>query len=54
MYGLETKMLKRAIKRYLGRFPEDFMFELTIKEFQNLRYQFGTSHWGGSRYPPYA
>ena len=54
MYGLETKMLKRAVKRHIERFPEDFMFELTTEEFQNLRYQFGTSSWGGSRYPPFA
>jgi ORF6N domain len=47
-------MLKRAVKRHIGRFPEDFMFELTTEEFQNLRYQFGTSSWGGSRYPPFA
>jgi ORF6N domain len=54
IYGLETKMLKRAVKRHIERFPEDFMFELTTEEFQNLRYQFGTSSWGGSRYPPFA
>jgi len=33
-------------------FPSDFMFELTKEEFQNLRSQFVTSSWGGSRYVP--
>ena len=54
IYGIETKTLKRAVKRNTERFPEDFMFELTQEEFQNLRYQIGTSSWGGSRYLPFA
>jgi hypothetical protein len=49
-YQVETKQLKRAVRRNSGRFPEDFMFELTLEEFQYLRSQFGTSSWGGSRY----
>ena len=54
MYGVETKMFNRQVKRNIERFPEDFMFQLTSEEFENLRYQFGTSSWGGSRYLPYA
>ena len=54
MYGVETKMLKRAVKRNLSRFPEDFMFELSDEEIENLRYQFGTSSWWWSRYIPMA
>lgn len=54
LYGVETKFLKRAVKRNIARFPEDFMFELTIEEWQDLRRQFGTSSWGGTRYPPFA
>ncbi|KUG25605.1 hypothetical protein ASZ90_004564 [hydrocarbon metagenome] len=54
LYGVETKALKRAVRRHKTRFPSDFMFELSNKEFDNLRYQFGTSSWGGRRYPPYA
>ncbi len=54
LYGVETKTLKRAVKRNLSRFPDDFMIELTAEEAQNLRYQFGTSSWGGSRYLPFA
>src|SRR5437868_4083383 len=55
LYGVETKALVRAVKRNLTRFPEDFMFQLTKEEFNNLRYQFGTSRsWGGRRFPPYA
>ena len=54
MYGVETKQLKRQVKRNTERFPKDFMFELTKKEFENLRYQIGTSSWGGVRYMPMA
>jgi phage regulator Rha-like protein len=55
LYGVETKMLVRAVKRNIDRFPEDFMIQLNKDEFENLRFQFGTSsQWGGRRYPPYA
>lgn len=54
MYGVETKQLKRQVKRNKIRFPKDFMFELTKKEHENLRCQFGTSSWGGIRYAPMA
>lgn len=54
LYGVETKALVRAVKRNLDRFPRDFMFQLTPEEISNLRYQFGTSSWGGRRYLPYA
>jgi hypothetical protein len=54
LYEVETKTLKRQVKRNVGRFPEDFMFELTKEELQNLRCQNGTSSWGGARYMPYA
>jgi hypothetical protein len=50
LYGIETKYLKRAVKRNLLRFPEDFMFELNQKELDDLRNQIGTSSWGGVRY----
>lgn len=54
MYAVETKQLKRQVKRNTERFPKDFMFELTKKEFENLRSQIGTSSWGGTRYMPMA
>ncbi len=54
LYGVEAKMLKRAVRRNVDRFPQDFMFELTDEEYGILRSQFGTSSWGGRRYPPYA
>jgi len=54
LYGVETKMLVRAVKRNLERFPDDFMVQLTKEEFDNLRYHFGTSRLGGRRYLPYA
>jgi hypothetical protein len=37
MYGVQTKVLIQAVKRNIHRFPEDFMFQLTDDEFQNLR-----------------
>ncbi len=54
LYGIETKHLKRQVKRNRARFPADFMFQLTRDESSNLRSQFGTSSWGGSRYLPLA
>jgi len=54
LYGVETKQLKRAVRRNLHRFPSDFMFELNQEEFEILRSQFGTSSWGGTRYIPMA
>ena len=55
LYSVETKVLVRAVKRNMERFPAHFMFQLTNAEFENLRCQFGTSsQWGGRRYPPYA
>ena len=54
LYAVETKHLKRSVRRNIQRFPEDFMFELSPEEFKILRSQFGTSSWGGSRYPPMA
>ena len=43
MYGVETKALKRAVRRNIQRFPQDFMFEITPQEQNNLRNQNGTS-----------
>ena len=54
LYSVETKQLKRQVKRNKDRFPKDFMFELKQKEFENLRSQSGTSSWGGTRYMPMA
>ena len=54
MYQVETKQLKRQVKRNIERFPKDFMFVITQKEFENLRSQFGTSNRGGTRYLPMA
>jgi hypothetical protein len=54
LYEVETKQLKRAVRRNIERFPEDFMFELTKDELEILRCQIGTSSWGGKRYQPFA
>ena len=56
LYQVETKNLNRAVKRNIERFPESFCFQLTEKEAENLRVQFGTSslNHGGRRYLPTA
>ena len=53
-YDVETKVLKQSVKRKANRFPIDFMFILTQKEFQALRSQSVTSKQGGMRYLPSA
>ncbi|MGD9202496.1 MAG: ORF6N domain-containing protein [Chitinispirillia bacterium] len=52
LYQVETKRLNEAVKRNIRRFPEDFMFQLTKDEYQNLRSQIATSRHGGRRYTP--
>lgn len=54
LYGVRTKNLNKAVRRNKERFPEDFMFEISDEELKNLRFQFGTSSWGGVRYKPLA
>ena len=56
LYGVETKYLKRQVKRNIIRFPEDFMFELSDQEFKDWRSQFVTSNEDkiGLRYAPFA
>ena len=55
LYGVATKALKRAVKRNLDRFPDDFMFVLDNQEVAILRSQIVTSSsWGGERYLPMA
>ncbi len=55
LYGVEPKVLVQAVKRNIDRFPEDFMFQLTKHDVSNLKSQFVTSSWGGSRRAlPYA
>lgn len=55
LYGVETKQLKRAVRRNIERFPADFMFEMNNEELKNWRCQFGTSNEDhmGLRYPPF-
>jgi len=45
LYEVETKSLNRAVKRNIERLPEDFMFQLSQKEFKNLKCQNGTSRY---------
>jgi predicted XRE-type DNA-binding protein len=54
MYGVETKRLNEQVKRNVNRFPKDFMFNLSEKEFENLKSHFATSSWGGRRRTPNA
>jgi len=54
IYGYEVKRLNEQVKRNITRFPEDFMFQLTIEEDLLLKSQIATSSWGGKRKLPYA
>jgi hypothetical protein len=54
LYDVEPRALIQAVKRNEDRFPEDFMFQLTAEEWENLKSQFVISSWGGARTPPYA
>ena len=63
LYQVETKVLNQAVKRIIDRFPDDFMFQLTLKEWReiainegviDLKSQIVTSNWGGVRKMPYA
>ena len=54
LYDVETKRLNEQVSRNRERFPDDFMFQLSVEEFDNLKSQIATSSWGGRRKPPYA
>ena len=56
LYGVQTRILKQAVRRNAKRFPDDFMFELTTREFENWRSQIVTSKGDkmGLRYKPMA
>ena len=54
MYQTETKRLKESVRRNIKRFPPDFMFELSLQEWNLLRTQFATSKKGGTTRPPFA
>ena len=57
LYKVTTGNLNKAMKRNSSRFPEHFCFQLTESEYENLRFQNGTSssnnNYGGRRYMPY-
>lgn len=50
----KMKRLNEQVKRNITRFPEDFIFQLTTEEDENLKSQIATSSWGGKRKLPYA
>ena len=54
LYGVETKRLNEQVRRNKHKFPDDFMFQLTKEEFNNLKSQIATSSsgWGGRRKQP--
>ena len=53
LYGVETRALNQAVTRNKNRFPEDFMFQLSIKEFDSLTSQNVISNRGGRRHMPF-
>jgi len=54
LYGVTTSNLNKAVNRNIDRFPLDFMLQLSAEEYRNLKFQSGTSSWGGTRKPPRA
>jgi len=55
LYGVEPRALVQAVKRNRERFPKDFMFQLSAREFAVLKSQIVISTWGGARRAaPYA
>lgn len=54
IYGYETRYLNLQVKHNINRFPDDFMFQLTQDEFDNLMLKNSTTSHGGRRKPPYA
>jgi phage regulator Rha-like protein len=54
LYGVRTFNLNKAVKRNIERFPPHFMFQLTDREFLQLKGEHATPGWGGRRIPPYA
>ena len=54
IYGYTTKAFNQQVKNNIGKFDVDFRFQLTEEEADNLRSNYLTSSWGGSRYLPYA
>lgn len=53
LYETETKYLKRAVKNNINRFPNDFMFELTVSEWESLRCNYSTLEKGRGKHPKY-
>ena len=54
IYGYSTKDFNRQVKNNIEKFDQDFMFQLTDEEYENLSCKNSTSSWGGRRYNPYA
>jgi hypothetical protein len=52
LYAVETIQLKRAVRRNIDRFPDDFMFQLTREELNELRHHFDTSRWAPISFSP--
>jgi len=53
LYEVPTFRLNETVRRNINRFPSDFMFQITEREFKNLKSQFAISSWGGRRTLPY-
>lgn len=54
IYGYEKKVFNQQVKNNIEKFDEDFRFQLTSDEFENLKSKFLTSSWGGVRKMPFA
>lgn len=54
LYEVSTSNLNKSVSRNIERFPQDFMFQLSAMEFNDLKFHFGISSWGGTRKLPRA
>ena len=54
IYGYTTKRFNEQVKNNIEKFDDDFRFQLSGEEWENLRSKKSTSSWGGTRYLPYA
>lgn len=54
LYGVETKRINEAVKNNPKKFPDTYIIQLSVKEWQGLKSKISTSSWGGKRKPPKA
>lgn len=54
IYGYEHKRFMEQVRNNIEKFDDDFMFQLSKNEYDNLKSEISSSSWGGRRKMPYA